>query len=93
MKKFNLNYHVRVKLTDYGKDIYYHQYDKINAECPGLLLKPSYPEVDENGFSVFQLWRFMELYGPHIYMAARPVLEDLSIYINDCDLVDAGGDL
>lgn len=30
MKKLDLNSLIRVKLTDYGKDIYYHRFDEVN---------------------------------------------------------------
>ena len=29
MKKLNLNHFVKVKFTDHGKEIYYHQYDSL----------------------------------------------------------------
>lgn len=86
MKKFNLNYLIKVKLTDHGKDIYYHQYDGLLAEYPKLKFKPHYPEVDENGFSTFQLWMFIELYGPYIGMCKEAVIEDLCFYFEDEDL-------
>ena len=55
MKKFNMNYHVKVKLTDRGKDIYYHQYDELITKYPDLKIEPEYPKVDENGLTEFQL--------------------------------------
>lgn len=61
MIKFNINDTVKVKLTDMGKDIYYHQYDQFN-------LTPEYPEVDEIGYTKFQLWELMRLYGQCISM-------------------------
>ncbi len=86
MKKLNMNYHVKVKLTDHGKDIFYHQFDELNAEYKKEIVKPHYPEVDENGYTEFQLWMFIELYGPYMHMAWKPVTEDLCIYIQDEDL-------
>lgn len=94
MKKLNLNNYVRVKLTDHGKDIYYHQFDlliehmKARGLCP---ISPSYPKVDKNGYSAMQLWCFIELYGPHIGMGKPNVIEDLNLYIDERDLdeVDA----
>lgn len=94
MKKLNLNQFVRVKFTDLGKDIYYHQFDvlieamKARGVSP---ISPSYPPVDKDGFSTMQLWCFIELYGPHIGMCKPNVIEDLYIYIDERDLdeVDA----
>lgn len=38
----NLNDFVKFKLTDKGKDIYYHQYDEINALWGRQIAKPHY---------------------------------------------------
>lgn len=95
MKKLNLNSRIRVKLTDYGKDIYYHRFDELNEyikQAGGKPFKPDYPVVDKDGYSEFPLWKFIELYGPHIHMAAENVIEPLNIYIDDFDLEDAKGD-
>ena len=88
MKAFNLNYTIKVKLTDKGKDIYYHQYDWLNRELGKELLKPRYPDVDEDGFTKFQLWHFMEIYGPHISLTAPTFIEHNDIYIEEFDLRD-----
>ena len=94
MKKLNLNCFVKVKFTDLGKDIYYHQYDSLIEVMKAKGVKPitpSYPPVDEDGYSAMQLWCFIELYGPHIHMGSPNVIEDLNIYIDERDLdeVDA----
>lgn len=94
MKKLNLNNFVKVKFTDHGKDIYYHQYDGLIElmKARGVKpIQPSYPTVDEDGYSTMQLWCFIELYGPHIGMCKPNVIEDLNIYIDERDLdeVDA----
>ncbi len=91
MKKLNLNETIKVKLTDLGKDIYYHQHDalieymKSRGVCP---LKPSFPAVDKDGYTKFQLWCFIELYGNHIGMCKPNVIEGLSIYVDDDALDD-----
>ena len=86
MKKLNLNDVVKVKLTDLGKDIYYHQYDEIierqkaKGVCPII---PSFPKVDKDGYTEFQLWYFIQLYGSHIGMGMPNILQDVNIYIED----------
>ena len=62
-KEFNMNQTIKVKLKDEGRDIYYHQYD---SWIHNTNLKPSYPTVDEEGYTEFQMWRFIELYGKYI---------------------------
>lgn len=82
----NLNDFVKVKLTDYGKEIYYHRYDDLNEwrRKYGLIrLEPHFPEVDEEGKSKFQLWDFMKIYGNYIGMARPNVIEPLDLEVQD----------
>jgi len=64
-KQFNISYCVRVKLTDLGKDIYYHQYDKTNDYYGRQVIEPCYPTIDKEGYTEFQLWELMRLYGTY----------------------------
>lgn len=77
----NFNDKIKVKLTDLGKDIFYHQYDWILEQNPKTraYIKPHYPKVDEEGYTTFLLWEFMQLYGKHIGMAAPNVILPLEI--------------
>ena len=77
--RINLNEPIKVKLTDWGKEIYYHQYDRINQIYGREICKPSLPKEDENGYAEFQLWCFMELYGMHIGMTLPNVIEPIEI--------------
>lgn len=77
--RINLNEPIKVKLTDWGKEIYYHQYDRINQIYGREICKPSFPKEDENGYAEFQLWCFMELYGTHIGMTLPNVIEPIEI--------------
>lgn len=77
--KINLNYFIKVKLTDLGKDIYYHRFDKLNDYCGREVLKPRFPKVDENGYTKFQLWEFIELYGEHIGMGRPSIIDPFEI--------------
>lgn len=77
--KINLNELVKVKLTDLGKEIFYHRYDKINKAVGREVCKPRYPTEDENGYTKFQLWDFIQLYGEYIGMTLPNVIEPLEI--------------
>ena len=77
--RINLNEPIKVKLTDWGKEIYYHQYDKTKQIAGREICKPKFPKEDENGYTEFQLWRFIELYGMHMGMPLRNVIEPLEI--------------
>lgn len=81
--KINLNDRIKVKLTPLGAEIYYHQYDDIHKDYPKMKkhLQSSLPKVDENGYTEFQLWHFMELYGEHIGMCKPNVINPLNIII------------
>ena len=92
MKKINVNEIIKVKLNDYGKEIYYHRDDELNKEIirhGGKPLEPRFPRVDEDGFSEFQLWDFMNLYGKYFTMGmGKFPLEDLNFYIDEKKLID-----
>lgn len=67
---FNINDYVKVKLTEKGKYIYYHQFDDIN-ECirkiGGNPLNPIELKYDDDGYVEFQLWHLMEIFGEHLF--------------------------
>ena len=77
--RINLNEVVKVKLTDLGKDIYYHQFDELNRRCGRIVCKPSFPKEDAEGYTKFQLWNFIETYGEHVGVAKPNVIEPLEI--------------
>lgn len=79
MIRINLNEMVKVKLTDLGKDIYYHQFDAMNKAHGRQIAKPQFPKCDKDGYTEFQLWCFMELYGEHMGMCKPNVIEPLEI--------------
>lgn len=93
MMKLNINDIVKVKLTPQGVDIFYHQFDELNKYIKsrgGKPLEPLMPRIDKDGFTEFQLWYFIELYGNHIGMAKKNVISDICLYIDDNDLINIG---
>lgn len=86
--KINLNETVKVKLTDYGKDVYYHQFDDLNKRIiknGGKPIEPHFPKEDENGYCEMQLWGLMDLYGNYMSMDHQNVFKPLEI-IYECEL-------
>ena len=75
----NLNDKVRFKLTELGREIYYHQFDDLIKL--GAQLTPERPKEDAEGYASMQLWEFLELYGPHIGMARKNVIEPLNLIV------------
>lgn len=79
IQKINLNEAIKVKLTTYGAEIYYKQFDEVNKRHGREICKPHMPRIDKDGYTEFQLWHFIELYGEHIGMCKPNVIEPLDI--------------
>ena len=80
--KINLNEQVKFKLTDFGKDIYYHRFDDVNRliiSNGGEPLASRMPETDKDGYTKMQLWDFMSVFGKHMGIAKPEVLYPLEI--------------
>lgn len=67
---FNINDYVKVKLTERGKYIYSHYYDDLNAliiKNGGKHLEPVEIQYDEEGYTEFQMWHLMKIFGKHLF--------------------------
>lgn len=62
--RFNINYYVRVKLTEYGKKILRENYEEFRKSFP-LVGDYQEPKEDENGWSKWQLWVLMSELGQY----------------------------
>ena len=83
-KTFNINECIKVKLTQKGKLIYLEYQIEIQKRFNRDGIKIDVPlsiEVDSEGFSSFQLWKFMEIFGSHMYCGAEPVIEECVLYL------------
>ena len=68
--QFTVNDYVKVKLTEKGKYIYYHQFDDINQNIRKIGGKPLNPielKYDDEGYIEFQMWHLMKIFGKHLY--------------------------
>jgi len=82
--RINLNERIKVKLTDYGKEIYYHRFDDLFRQTDLSVFKPEFPKTDEEGYTTFQLWDFIHIYGNYIDMGLPEVIKPLEIvYVGD----------
>lgn len=79
IQKINLNETIKVKLTPLGAEIYYKQFDELNKQYGKEICKPQMPHIDKDGYTEFQLWHFIELYGQYIGMCKPNVIEPLDI--------------
>lgn len=69
-QNFNINDCVKVKLTEKGKYIYYHQFDDMNVDIlkrGGKPLNPIELKYDDEGYVEFQMWHLMEIFGKHLF--------------------------
>lgn len=92
MTRINLNEVIKVKLTDRGKYIYFHRYDDLNRCWGRTMIEPSYPAEDEEGYSAFQLWNFMNIYGPHMGLNSESVISPLEMVYDPLEMVHEGED-
>lgn len=59
----NLNYYIKIKLTEEGRIIYKKYYAKYNCEAPKL-------NIDNEGYVQFQIHDFMHIFGERLFMGA-----------------------
>ena len=91
MKKLNMNDKEKEKLTPLGTEVFYRQFEETNKQIVsrgGKPLEPIMPRISAEGFTEFQLWHFIELYGNHIGLARENVVSDICLYIEDEDLIE-----
>lgn len=62
--KFNINDNVRVKLTQSGLDALRKDHGKLFKGAFSYIE----PDIDEEGWTTFQLWELMDRLGSHIVM-------------------------
>ena len=64
---FNINDYVHVRLTPKGRQIHRANHDDLVAKIGGLPL-PYIPVVENmEGWSRWQAWDLMRVFGPHLY--------------------------
>ena len=82
MRKFNVNLDVKVKLTNWGREVY----EAYHLKEYGLSTKfPFVPRLeDENGYSTWQLWHLMNVFGQHIGLG-MPHPFELEILLDICE--------
>ena len=70
MIDINVNDYVRVRLNDLGRKHHREDFLRWTAQLPK---KPEYraPQEDADGWSKWQLWSLMELFGPIISLGAQ----------------------
>jgi len=78
MKEFNINDYIKVKLTKHGQKIHISYYEKFDTY--GVNKKFYKPEIDNEGYTEYQLWEFMNIFGEHMFNGADQLIENNLIY-------------
>lgn len=73
MKKLNLNDNVKVKLTSFGLEILSMRYKERNGNSTDFV-----PTIDENGYTEYQLWELMNIFGEYYYVGAAELPFELN---------------
>jgi hypothetical protein len=61
--KFNINATVKVKLSERGKQIHREEWECVFGNNPNFTYSP--PQEDEEGYSKWQMWSLMEMFGSY----------------------------
>lgn len=85
MFKYNVNKRIKVKLTEYGNSILEREIADTISILKTLNFSDEYflyPEDDE-GYTEFQLWNFMRMFGTHFEAGSPLMIESNEIVIID----------
>lgn len=73
--KINLNQHIKVKLTDKAEIYLKKRHNKIYQQFANEV-KFKMPNVDKEGYSTYQLWEFIGIFGDSMkYPTLKGVIE------------------
>ena len=80
--KFNVNEHIKVKLTEAGLQVHKAKHEEFWNRLGKLSEFPySEPKTDDDGFVKMQLWQFMETFGSEFGMTKPNLIEGNDIYL------------
>lgn len=77
----NINDFVKVKLTEYGKDILREKHENLRKRLPKMW-EYSGPIVDEEGYTKFQMWDLMKTFGPYMQLGNPQIPFETEIKIS-----------
>lgn len=84
--EFNMNSHVKVKLTPKGIKYFVDNQNKWRPETDKLTISQFKSRLDDKGYYKFQLWCFIDCFGGLDMSLSKYVETD--IVINEKDLVE-----
>ncbi|WP_178137406.1 hypothetical protein [Tepidibacter thalassicus] len=81
---FNYNQEVKVKLTQLGLKILKERHDRLNEELKSRGhkgLNKFTVKIDENGYSSFQLWDLMNIFGEYMAIGCETPFDGNMIFL------------
>lgn len=82
--KFNINHSVKVKVTEYGYQVWLNHINRFcefSPQIEKIELEHLHEKEDEDGYVTFQLWVLMETFGAHMSMGFKNVIETDIIFL------------
>lgn len=73
--KFNMNQQIKVRLKQKGLDILKQQHDELDQwirSRGGKGFNPFAVHIDDDGYTSFQMWDFMQKFGGHMMIGFDP---------------------
>ena len=77
MIEYNLDKTVYVRLNNIGRDIYKNYIQNLNSNLS------TEPEIDENGYTKFQLWDLIHIFGEYIDLGLPTPFDKNCIYVKE----------
>lgn len=69
--KFNINHSVKVKVTEYGYEVWLaheNKFVQFSGTIKSVTIEELKAKQDEDGYTKFQLWDMMSIFGPKMTM-------------------------
>lgn len=76
---FNVNNEVKVKLNKRGKEIYLSHLKEVSSEPECVFVR----KTNSSGYTTFQLWDLMKLFGDYMSLGEEPVFENNEIIFKE----------
>ena len=85
--KFNINHHVKVKVTEYGYEKWLEYVNQFVDEFPGSFKRRTIQELksqeDEDGFVKFQAWDMMAIFGQYMSIGFKNPIDTNIIILTE----------
>ena len=90
LTQFNINDHIKVKLTRLGRIVHTEHYRKYLQNMPHFVPVEWLPDIDDEGFTRYQLHEFMNIFGEYMFVGAEQLFENNLIYFEQESLALEG---